>query len=75
MHGPMSCPQTANGELGNWLRLRYDRPHEGTLVVRASRKPIVNWNSATIMPSEHDRACRYRRDDASGKIQDWSQFI
>jgi hypothetical protein len=79
LHGPMSCPYTANCELGNWMRLHYywppDKVHEGKLRVVASRKRIVNRVSGFITPSEHDRLCKYRRDDVSGQIQNWTGFI
>jgi hypothetical protein len=79
LHGPMSCGCTANTEFGNWLRLLYhwppDAAHEGKLLVQVTRKTIVNRTSTSITPSEHDRLCTYRREDASGKIQEWSHFI
>lgn len=79
LHGPMSCGCSANANLGNWLRLIYHWPpdpaHEGKLRVQVKRKAIVNRKSTSIPPSEHDRLCKYRREDANGKIQDWSQFI
>ena len=79
LHGPMSCGCSANAEFGNWLRLIYhwppDAAHEGKLRVQVKRKAIVNRTSTSIPPSEHDRLCQYRREDASGRIQGWSQFI
>jgi hypothetical protein len=79
MHGPLSCPCTSNAELGNWLKIHYhwppDEAHEGQLRVQVTRKSTINHRSTSIVPSEHDRLCRYRQEDANGQIHNWSEFL
>jgi hypothetical protein len=78
-HGPLSCHFTMNAERGNWVDMRYHWPPAkedlGKLRVNLARKRIVNQESLSVSPEVHDDRCRYRQEDASGEMADWSQFV
>jgi hypothetical protein len=79
VHGNLSCHFTKNAEHGNWLDMHYHWPpmerDVGKIRVNLTEKRIVNHASSKVSPEEHDAFCRYRREDASGEIAGWSQFV
>jgi len=42
---------------------------------RQPQKRIVNHESSSVSPDEHDGRCRYRQEDASGRIGGGSPFV
>jgi hypothetical protein len=47
---------------------------EGKLRVRVKEKTIVNGHSFGVATAEHDRLCKYRKEDAA-ESGAWSQFL
>lgn len=77
MHGNFWCKYSQNDEFLNWVRIVYELTVGDVskeIVVRVTSKALVIWNELghTVL---HQCQCRYRRDDASGGISKWSDFI
>jgi hypothetical protein len=79
MHGNLWCHFTKNDTLGNWLRFHYywppAHPQETRIRVEVTRKPLVNRMSIAVSPEAHGDKCKYRKEDASGEIASWSDFL
>lgn len=73
----LTCPFAKNDTLGGWLSWRYWPPrklNDSRIKVYAQKTSIINRKSTIVTPEFHDSACRYRQEDKSGAIQQWSSF-
>ena len=79
LHGNLCCHFTKNDTLGNWLRFHYywppAQPEETRIRVEATKKALLNRTSITVSPETHEDKCKYRKQDASGEIASWSEFV
>jgi len=77
-HGGFWCYFAKNDFMGNWLKYQYHWPPEDPkdlrLKVVVKRTGLVNAASYPVECSEHDSRCKYRQDDGSGKLSEWSEF-
>lgn len=79
LHGNLWCHFTANDNLGNWLHFHYywppEEPTDIRIRVEVKTKSRLNVTTTLVPPEAHDDTCAYRRDDVSGKICSWSEFV
>ncbi|MES2985869.1 MAG: hypothetical protein V4686_01945 [Patescibacteria group bacterium] len=77
-HGALNCPTAKNDTMGNFIGYHYWWPpeednHQKSLKILPLLKPLYR-SSENFSPEEHDRICRYRLDDKSNNLNNFSWF-
>ena len=73
MHGNLRCMGSKNDDYLNWVNITFSI-ERSNIAIKVERKPLVPEN--VPMPTVvHQCTCRYRREDASGEMAKWSDFI
>lgn len=73
MHGNLICKGSKNDDYLNWVNITFSIESSNIAIKVKHKHPVPeNVPMPTVV---HQCTCRYRREDASGEIAKWSDFI